>query len=145
MELTPNLPLVLMLWLPFAVAVVALKFLLVDPMYAWLQGRHDATIGARHEAEKLQHDAIAQASALEARLASARDAAARVRADHVARGQDVERQVLGEARAQAEARLAEAVSEIRAEAEVARASVPETARAISHDIAGQLLGRSVTP
>jgi F-type H+-transporting ATPase subunit b len=144
MDLVPNWTLVLMLWLPFAVSLAALKFLLVDPMYQWLQGRLAATAGARHDAERLQREALDKAAELDKALATARDEAARLRASYVERAQESERKVVAAARSAAEARIGEAVALVRAEAAAARETIPETSRSISLDIAGQLLGRNVS-
>ncbi len=137
----PFLPVVGLAWIPFAVATVVLKVVLIDPLYAWLEGRDHATVGARAEAAKLVANSASRTSELEARVAAARAAAEALRAKHVAAGQTVERQLVAEARAAADARLAAAVAQVRDEAAAARASIPAAASAISSEIVGRLLGR----
>lgn len=140
----PDPILVLMLWMPFAVAVAVLKFVLIDPVRAWLEGRHEAIVGERHRAESLEHDAAQRLGEVEARLAQAREEAARLRAEHNARGQQAESAMLAEARQHADGALAEALQQIGAEVKEARGSIAAVSSQLSAEIAGRALGRPVS-
>lgn len=143
MNLVPDPILIALLWMPFAVALVALKVILVDPVREWLEGRDHAIAGSRHEASHLIEKAEAATADLEMRLKDARDRAGTIRAEHRERGQETERNLLADARAKADAELATALSSIHAEALDARGSLGDQARALSNDIAGRVLGRTI--
>jgi F-type H+-transporting ATPase subunit b len=143
MQIIPDLAFAAFMTLPFLVTVVALNVILVKPMREYLESRHAAIGGARHEATKLNADADAKLTELEARLAAAREVAAGIRAQHRERGLDAERALLGGARKQAEAELGEALTGIAQEVEVAKAAIADTARTLSADIAGRVLGRGL--
>ena len=140
----PDPLLVLLFWLPFAVALGVLKFVLIDPVRAWLEGRHEAIVGERHSAEELERDAATRLGLVESRLAEARHNAAATRNELRARGQAAEAALLADARQQADRALAEALHEIGAEAREARGQISGVAAQLSADIAGRALGRPVS-
>ena len=144
MDLSPNLALVAALWLPFMVTLLALNALLVRPFREYLDGRHDAIVGARHDAVHLDAEVERETARLEAALTSARQEAARIRGEHRSRAQATERDVLGAARQAAEKAIGVAVQEIQQETAVARASLGDQARALSTDIAARVLGRGAS-
>lgn len=139
-----NWLLILLLWLPFAVTLAVLKFVLIDPMREWLDGRHQAIDGERQRAEQLKHEAEKAVVDVEAKLAAARDEAARLRAEFKARGQKAEAAALAVARQQADAELSRALAEISAEARDARANIGAVATQLSTEIAGRALGRAIS-
>src|SRR4030095_13021305 len=68
----PDPALVLLQALPFLLTIFALKAIIFDPMLAYLDGRHDATVGGRKEVTELQAKAEAHLAAYEKRLHHAR-------------------------------------------------------------------------
>lgn len=129
--------------IPFAVTVALLYVILVDPVRRFLEGRDAAIRGAREHAKHLAAQAESQLSGLEQRLGEARTAAGAIRAEHRERGLAAERAIVEEARKAAAGQVGAALVEIEGERQAARASIEGTARAISVDIAGRVLGRGV--
>lgn len=143
MQIIPDPMFALLMALPFAATLLSVYALIVTPLIAYLDGRHHALVGARHHAEKLQHEADRAVAEIAGQLAAARDAAGKVAAEHRQRGQARESEIVGAARDAAEGELSVAIDEVRAESSAARAGLPEQARLLSNDIAGRVLGRSV--
>jgi F-type H+-transporting ATPase subunit b len=143
MQIIPDPLFAAIMTIPFLVTLVALNVILVKPMREYLEGRDGAIHGARKEAAELDASAEAKLSELEARLTTARQEAAQVRADHRRRGLENEREILSAARAKAEAEVTAALAIISGEAESARTAIGQTAKNLSVDIAGRVLGRGL--
>ncbi|MDP2307228.1 MAG: ATP synthase F0 subunit B [Pseudomonadota bacterium] len=141
MNIIPDLVLVGTLMVPFLVLVAGLHFILYKPMLAYLDARAEATVGARKEAEALQAKATARLAEWEAALAQARREVAEFRALRRAAAQAKHAGVVAEARAAAETRIGQAIAVIRAEADSARTELDATSRALSREVATQVLGR----
>lgn len=144
MNLFPDPVLALLLWVPFAVTLAVLKFVLIDPVRVWLDGREHAISGEKKRADALRHEAEEGIKQIEARLAAAREAAGKVRLAHVARGQEAEAAAVATARQAAEGALSAAVREIAQETATARENVAGVAAQLSTEIAGRALGRAVS-
>jgi F-type H+-transporting ATPase subunit b len=143
MQIIPDLAFAAFMTLPFLVTLVLLNVILVKPMREYLESRDGAIHGARKEAHALHEQADARLADLEARLTAARTVAAGVRAEHRERGLEAERSLMADARQRSEAELGEALAGIAKEVEVASATISGTARSISADIAGRVLGRGL--
>jgi F-type H+-transporting ATPase subunit b len=145
MQIIPDPAFAAAMALPFVVTLLALWQLLFVPYRRFLDERDEATVGARHEAEAITARAEDRMGELEARLAKAREEAAAIRATHRASATEREQQVIEQARRAAEASIGDALQQIGAEAQAARATLRDTAGALSTDIAGRVLGRAVQP
>lgn len=143
MQIIPDPVFAALMALPFLVTVVALWRILLEPMRAYLEGRSEATVGARHEAEHLLHEAESGVKRIEARLSEAREAAANRREAVRRQAIAAESVAIEGARADAEARIGAALHTIATEAEAARGALLAQAQSLSTDIAGQVLGRAV--
>lgn len=143
MQIVPDPLFAALMTLPFVVTTIALHFLLFKPYRAYLVGRDGATVGARHDAETLNAQASDKLDELEAALAAARATAGETRQAARQRGLAHERDVIAKARGEAEKALDAAIAEIGSEADVARGALKDSATALSHEIAGQVLGRAV--
>ncbi|MDP2315165.1 MAG: ATP synthase F0 subunit B [Pseudomonadota bacterium] len=141
MNIIPDLVLVGTLMVPFLVLVAGLHFILYKPMLAYLEARANATVGARKEAEALQGKAAARLAEWDAALAAARLEVTDFRAQRRAGAQALHARVVAEARGAAEAHLSQAIAGIRAEADAARNELDATSRALSREVAAQVLGR----
>ncbi|MES2638802.1 MAG: ATP synthase F0 subunit B [Myxococcota bacterium] len=141
MNIIPDLWLVIWLMIPFLVLVTGLHFILYKPMLAYLDARADATVGARKEAEALQAKATARLAEWEAALAKARLEVTEFRAGRRAAAQGQYARVVADARAAAEAHIGQAIAVIRTEADTARTELDATSRALSREVATQVLGR----
>lgn len=141
LELIPALA--VMLFVPFAVTFFALRFILWQPLLAYLEAREHAIVGTKHEAERLAHDAAARTTEVEKKLQSARDDIAAERAAARKRVADKHAVIVGEARATAERHLVEAVAEIERARSRAAADVRPMANELAREIAAGVLGRQV--
>lgn len=144
MQIIPDPLFAAFMTLPFFVTLVALNVILVKPLREYLEGRGGAIQGAREDAKQLQAEAEARMVELERRLTAAREAAGRVRAEHRARGLDAEREVLAAARAKADGEVAAALATISGEVDIAKAAIKTSARNLSVDMAGRVLGRGLS-
>lgn len=129
--------------LPFAVTAFGLHALLFKPYVAYIEGREQATVGAREEARQLQDKAAAALADLEDRLSSAREEAAAIRATARETALRKESEIMTAARTQAGERLEEALATLAKEREGAREEVKAMATTLSTDVAERVLGRSV--
>lgn len=141
MNIIPDLVLVFWLMWPFLALVAGLHFILFKPMIAYLDARAEATVGARKEAEALQARATTRLAEWEAALAQARQEVSEFRALRRSAAQSKHAGVVAEARAAAEVRIGQAIAVIRVEAEAARTELGATSRALSQEVATQVLGR----
>jgi F-type H+-transporting ATPase subunit b len=143
LEIIPDPIHVLLLSLPFLVAVAGAHFILWKPMLAYLEGREDTVAKAVKETEELQSSAEQQLATLEEKLVSARARVVELHSAARGRAQAKEAEILSAARAAAEARVSEAVAGIATEQKAAASALESTATELSRDIAAQVLGRDV--
>lgn len=141
MNIIPDLVLTATLMVPFLVLVAGMHFILYKPMLAYLDARAAATVGARKEAEALQASASSRLAEWEAALAKARLEVADYRAQRRAAAQAQHARIVADARAAAESKIGQSIEVIRAEAATARQELEATSRALSRDVASQVLGR----
>ena len=143
LEIIPDPIHVVLLVLPFIVAVAGAHFILWKPLLAYLEGREDTVAKATKEAEELTASTETQLGQLEERLAAAHAVVISLKGAARARAQVKEAEILTAARSAAEARVTEAVSSIATEQQAAAAALETTANELSRDIAAKVLGRDV--
>lgn len=141
LELIPALA--VMLFVPFAVTFFALRFILWQPLLAYLEAREHAIIGTKHEAEKLSHEATARTAEIEKKLQVTREDIAAERAAARKRVADRHAVIVGEARATAEQHLSSAVAEIERARAQAGSELRPMANDLAREIAAGVLGRQV--
>lgn len=142
MEIIPSLIPALLLVLPFLVTYLALRVILFGPLVTYLEER-DAVSGTAHaEAEAFVTATSDKLSELEKRLTVARRDIGELRKAARTTASQEEAKMLAEARAQGEARVAEASARIGQEKHVAATTLRGTAKILSAEIATQVLGRS---
>ena len=134
----------LAMWLiPFLVCLAGLHVILFKPMMAYLGERDQQTDGARDEAKELNALVDDRIETLNQRLQDARNQAGQLRsaarATAAAKGQEI----IDAARTEAEANVADAVKRIQTERDTAAQALKQSATALSADIAGQVLGRTL--
>lgn len=139
MEIYPDPTHMLLLGLPFLVALAALHVILWRPLLEWLDEREDTSRKARDEASQHRAAAADSLSSIEAQLAAARSAAAEVRHAARERAQQQDAARIAEARAQADTRIAEAIESIRGDRLQASEALKAATTALSNDIAERVL------
>ena len=127
MSLIPDPWLILIQVLPFLATLFVLHNLIFAPMIRYLEDRDAATVGAREQATRLQHDADARLTRYEAQLQSARAEVASLRA---------------QARKEAERTVNDALDVISGERELASQELDRNSRMLAQEIADRVLGRS---
>jgi F0F1-type ATP synthase membrane subunit b/b' len=143
MEIIPDPIHAALLMLPFAVAAVTLHVVLWKPLLSYLDERAATVDRARHEAHDLEQAAADQIRRIEEKLTSARLDISATRQAARQRALAAESRMIAEARAAAEQRVSEAVEEIRRDRAAASVALQSSARELSGQIAGQVLGRTV--
>ncbi|MBX2803434.1 MAG: ATP synthase F0 subunit B [Myxococcales bacterium] len=144
MEIYPDPTHVLLLSIPFFVAVFSVHFILWRPLLQWMQEREDITASAFKQADELEQAAVEHMDRIDQRIAEAHRQVGTVRQEARARAQAKEAEVLASARRKAEARIAEALDKIRSEQKAAQTSLEQTAQELSTNIASSVLGREVS-
>ena len=143
MEIIPDPIHVLLLTLPFLVAVAGGHLILWKPLMEYLEGREHTIHKAQAEAAELHHAAADQLTTLEQRLAAARQKVAEVYAEGRGRALAREAGIVAAARAKADEHVAAAIRDIEASRRVASEALTSSANDLSRDIAGRVLGRDV--
>ena len=143
LEIIPDPIHVVLLVIPFLVAVTGAHFILWKPMLAYLEEREDTVEKAVKETDELQTSTEQQLSDLEAKLTAARAKVVELKSDARARAQVKEAEILAAARSAAEKRIAEAVEVIGTERKAAATALETTANELSREIAAKVLGRDV--
>ena len=137
----PDPALVLLQALPFLLTIFALKAIIFDPMLAYLDGRHAATVGGREEVQELQAKAEAHLAAYEKRLEEARTEASAIRATRRQAALTEYAHRIEGARAASAQTIEDAVGQIDRAKRAARKELEEKTRALATQIATQVLGR----
>jgi len=143
LEIIPDPIHVVLLALPFLVAVAGAHLILWKPMLAYLEGREETVAKAVKEADELQASTEQQLQSLEDQLAAARGRVIDVHTAARGRAQAQEAEILAAARAAAEVRVSEAVAGIAIERKAAASALESTATELSREIAAKVLGREV--
>jgi F0F1-type ATP synthase membrane subunit b/b' len=128
---------------PFLVAILGMYFIILKPLIAYLEEREAAITGGRLEAEEIEVRIGEKMSAYEAELSRAKTEVAALRNDHRAEAQEAYSGVIAEARAEAEAEIAEAVTQIQATRSAAGETLKQGSTLLAQQVATQVLGRQV--
>ena len=143
MNIIPDLYLVLLQFAPFLVVIFGLKVILFDPMMAYLEERHSATLGVKRDAAELLTKAEAKVAVYEQAIEKTRQEITEYRTARRAEANADYQNRINAARQQAESRVAVALGGVRQDAEVARAALAASSDSLANDIARQALGRSL--
>lgn len=143
MAILPDLWLMVLQAIPFAVTLFVLNKLIFQPMIAYLRDRDAAIVGSREDALKLQGTAGEKLGAYEARVAEARATVAAER--KTARDQAMARRetLIAGARAEADGKIAEALAVIDGERALASEELNRLSRSLATDISSRILGPEV--
>ena len=134
----------LLMWLtPFLLCMAGLHVILFKPMMAYLAERSEQTDGARKEAKEINVLVDDRIETLNQRLQEARNQAGQIRSAARATAAMKGQEIIEAARTEAEANVADAIKRIQTERDTAAKAMKQTATALSSDIAGQVLGRSL--
>lgn len=134
---------VLIQLVPFLVTLAGLHYIIFKPMLAHLADRERNIDGFKREADQLQGEVAGKMAELEEKLSAARAEAATERASLRKQSKEAEAQIVADARASADSMLGEARGRIAAEKESASKELEATAKTLSSNIAGTILGRPV--
>jgi F-type H+-transporting ATPase subunit b len=137
----PDPALVLLQALPFLLTIFALKAIIFDPMHAYLDGRHAATVGGRKDVQELQAKADAHLAAYEKRLDEARAEATAIRSQRREAALVEYAHRIEQARAASAQTIEDAVGQIEYAKRAARKELEEKTRVLGTQIATQVLGR----
>lgn len=141
MNLTPN-PFILGLQvLPFVVTLLALKWIIVDPMVAYLRAREGASEGGPGHASDALNLAEKNKQAQEQKMLQLRAAMAASRAEIVQGALKREQEVLQEARLKIEQEMKTFRGKLEEELVGARATVRNDADRFAAEICSRLVGR----
>ena len=141
MNIIPDLYLVLLQFAPFLAVIFGLKIILFDPMMAYLEERHTATLGVKQSAGELLAKAEAQVSVFEKAIEKTRQEITEFRTERRAEANAEYQRLIAGSRQQAEAKVSAALAEMHQDAAVARKVLAASADALATDIAQQALGR----
>ena len=144
MSLTPDPTLILIQLVPFLATLAMLNVLLFKPMLAYLEDRHQATVGAKEQAASLVQSAERAAQEVENRLNTARGELAEVRATRRKAALADRDERIAQARKENDRRLHDAVEVISGEAELASQELERLSRMIANDAASKVLGRTIS-
>ena len=144
MNIIPDPLQVLLNTLPFLVAIIGLYRIILKPMLAYLLERDAAIRSGHDETARIEAEIESRMTEYEAKLAEAR---AEVASIHAAKRADAQEQYdarVGQARTEAEAQIETAVGEIAVARNAASAQLKTMSGEIAEQVAGQVLGRSLT-
>lgn len=144
MNIIPDPLQVLLNTLPFLVAIIGLYRIILKPMLDYLLDRDAAIRSGHDETARIEAEIESRMSEYEAKLAEAR---AEVASIHAAKRADAQEQYdarVGQARTDAEAQIESAVGEITVARDAASAQLKTMSGDIAEQVAGQVLGRSLT-
>ncbi len=141
MNIMPDIGLMALQAIPFAVTLIALHHILFKPLLAYLDERDQAIEGAQAEAQQLRQKADEAQAAWDERLAEARAEGARHRAVIREEANAQRQQALQAARGEAEALVSQALGELGQARDLARAELERSAEDLSGDIVARVLQR----
>jgi F0F1-type ATP synthase membrane subunit b/b' len=144
MEIIPDWKQVLLNTAPFLVAVVGMYIIILKPMLTHLFERSSAIKGGHEEADRIEKQINDRMEEYDAKLAAARDEIAALRAEKRAEAQEKYDTIVADSRTAAEAQIEAAVGEINAAKDAASAQLKTMSGEIADQVAGQVLGRSLT-
>ena len=134
---------VLLQLVPFLVTLLGLHYIIFKPMLAHLADRERNIDGFKREASLLQEEVAGKLAELELKLAEARNLAAAERAALRQKRKQDEAEIIGAARSAVDTLLGDARGTLATEKASASKQLEATARSLSSNIAGNILGRPV--
>jgi len=144
MNIIPDPLQVLLNTLPFLVAILGMYRIILKPMLAYLLGRDVAIRVGHEEAARIEEEIKTRMADYEAKLLAARAEIASYRAEKRADAQQQYDERVGAARADAEAQIQTALGEIAAAKEAAASQLKTMSGDIAEQVAGRVLGRSLS-
>jgi|TARA_Y100000994_G_C15285043_1_gene272908 F-type H+-transporting ATPase subunit b len=144
MNIIPDPLQVLLNTLPFLVAVLGLYRIILKPTLVHLLAREAAISGGQDEAASIEAEINERMAAYETKVAQARGEIAALRAERRAEAQAKYDEIVGAARADAEAKIDAALGEITAAKDAAAGQLKTMSGEIAEQVAGQVLGRTLT-
>ncbi len=144
MNIIPDPLQVLLNTLPFLVAVVGMYRIILKPTLDHLLAREAAISGGQDEAASIEAEINERMAAYETKVAQARGEIAALRAERRAEAQAKYDEIVGAARTDAEAKIEAAVGEITAAKDAAASQLKTMSGEIAEQVAGQVLGRTLT-
>jgi F0F1-type ATP synthase membrane subunit b/b' len=128
---------------PFVMTLLALWGILFKPLFDYLEQRDAVAAKALAEADHFRRDSAARLTDIEARLSAARKESGDHRSAARAKAQKEEAAIVKQARAAADARVAEAVGVIERQRESASTALRSSVGDLARDLTRQVLGREV--
>ena len=144
MNIIPDWTQVLLNTVPFLVAIVGMYFIILKPMLNYLLEREEAVRGGHDEADRIETEIKDRMAEYERKLAAARAEVAAYSAEKRAEAHGEYETRVGAAREAAEAQIESALGEISAAREAASAQLKTMSSDIADQVAGQVLGRSLS-
>ena len=144
MEIIPNMKQVLLNMVPFLVAVLGMYKIILQPMLEYLLERTGAIKSGHDEAARIEQQIQDRMTEYESKLAQAREEITRLRADKRADAQSKYDDVVAEARSSAETQIESALGEIGVAKEAASTQLKTMSGEIADQVAGQVLGRTIS-
>lgn len=144
MNIIPDPLQVLLNTLPFLVAVLGMYRIILKPTLEHLLARESAISGGQDEAASIEAEINERMAAYEAKVAQARGEISSLRAERRAEAQAKYEEIVGAARADAETQIEAAVGEITAAKDAAASQLQTMSGEIADQVAGQVLGRTLT-
>ncbi len=139
----PNVTIVYQL-IVFFVALVVVRFFVMNPIKEVLKGRSERIAGAEQEAARLVEESAGLEETYRNKIGEARDRAKQERARQREQALGEEKGILASGREQAQARLQAIAGEIRKESVEAGETLRADTAQISRMFAEKLLGRPVS-
>ena len=118
--------------------------IILKPTLVHLLAREAAISGGQDEAASIEAEINERMAAYEAKVAQARGEIASLRAERRAEAQAKYDEIVGAARTDAEAKIEAAVGEITAAKDAAASQLKTMSGEIAEQVAGQVLGRTLT-
>jgi len=144
MNIIPDPFQVILNTVPFLVAVVGMYLIILRPMLGYLLERKAAIVGGHDEAARIEVKIKARMNEVEIKLEAARSEITSLRANKRAAAQVLYDAVIAEAQAKATEQITGALGEIEVARQAASAQLKIMSGEIAEQVAGQVLGRSIT-
>lgn len=142
-EVIPDPIFVLLQMAPFLGVVFVLKFMLLDPLLAYLDERDARTVGVESQVSDLGKQTEEARKAYDDKNAVLRAELQEIRSEILAKAQSEEQDLLGEARNSAQVELQSLRDKVAAEVAQVKTELDLKAKDIGRDIASTVLGRPV--
>lgn len=144
MEIIPDINQVLLNMLPFLVAVLGMYKIILSPMVDYLLERQAAIASGITEAKEIEEQIDDRMTDYQSRLDEARKDVTALRAERRASAQEAYEGVVGQAREASATKIEAALGEIASARDAAAAQLKGKSEEIADQVAGRVLGRSVS-